>query len=72
MYYNNLLSIPILLVFSLLFEDWSSANVALNFPADNRTKVIGAMIISGLYSSRTHLPGACVLLVRLHTLWSAL
>ncbi|KAG9519532.1 UDP-galactose transporter, partial [Aureobasidium melanogenum] len=50
MYYNNLLSIPILLVFSLLFEDWSSANVALNFPADNRSWVISAMIISGLSS----------------------
>lgn len=50
MYYNNLLSIPILLVFSLLFEDWSSANVALNFPADNRTWVISAMVISGLSS----------------------
>jgi len=50
MYYNNLLSIPILLVFSILFEDWSSTNVALNFPADNRTWVISAMIISGLSS----------------------
>ncbi|THX76177.1 UDP-galactose transporter [Aureobasidium pullulans] len=50
MYYNNLLSIPILLVCSLLLEDWSSANVALNFPADNRTSIISAMVISGLSS----------------------
>ena len=28
MLYNNLLSIPVLIVFSLLFEDWSSANLS--------------------------------------------
>lgn len=30
MFYNNLLSIPVLVVFSLMFETWSSANLALN------------------------------------------
>jgi GDP-mannose transporter len=30
MFYNNLLSIPVLAVFSLLAEDWSSDNLALN------------------------------------------
>ena len=30
MFYNNLLSIPILAVFSLLLEDWSSANLQRN------------------------------------------
>lgn len=29
-YYNNLLSIPILLIPSLLLEDWSSENLMMN------------------------------------------
>lgn len=29
-YYNNLLSIPLLLLPSLILEDWSSENLALN------------------------------------------
>jgi GDP-mannose transporter len=48
MFYNNLLSIPILLVSSILVEDWSSANVAKNFPPENRNYLILAMIFSGL------------------------
>lgn len=48
MYYNNLLTIPILLVASILIEDWSSANIAKNFPADKRNTVATVMIISGL------------------------
>ena len=27
MFYNNLLSIPVLFLFSLIVEDWSSANL---------------------------------------------
>jgi len=50
MYYNNLLSIPILLVCSILLENWSSANVARNFPVENRNGIILAMIFSGLSS----------------------
>lgn len=50
MYYNNLLSIPILLICSFVFEDWSSANVSLNFPADNRATTITAMVLSGASS----------------------
>lgn len=50
MFYNNLLSIPILIVGSLLTEDWSSENVRLNFPPDTRNSVVMAMIISGLSS----------------------
>ncbi|CAK9435520.1 uncharacterized protein LODBEIA_P02470 [Lodderomyces beijingensis] len=46
-YYNNLLSIPILLVLTFAFEDWSPANLEKNFPSDNRTAVIVAMILSG-------------------------
>jgi GDP-mannose transporter len=50
MYYNNLLTIPVLLVASILVEDWSSANIAKNFPAEQRNTVLMVMIISGLSS----------------------
>lgn len=50
MYYNNLLSIPILLVCSLFLENWSSANLALNFPEAQRNSIILAMVFSGLSS----------------------
>lgn len=30
MFYNNLLSIPVLAVFSLIAEDWSSTNLTRN------------------------------------------
>ncbi|KAK2882590.1 GDP-mannose transporter into the lumen of the Golgi [Arthroderma sp. PD_2] len=48
MFYNNLLSIPILMVSSLLVEDWSAANVAKNFPLETRNRLFVAMIFSGL------------------------
>lgn len=48
MYYNNLLTIPILLVASILVEDWSSANIQKNFPPDQRNTVITVMVVSGL------------------------
>ena len=50
MYYNNLLSIPILLICSLFLENWSSANLALNFPAPQRNSIVIAMVFSGLSS----------------------
>jgi GDP-mannose transporter len=50
MYYNNLLTIPILLVASVFIEDWSSENLAKNFPVDQRNNIILAMVISGLSS----------------------
>ncbi|KAI9810998.1 MAG: GDP-mannose transporter into the lumen of the Golgi [Pycnora praestabilis] len=50
MFYNNLLSIPILLVCSLLVENWSAENVTLNFPPAQRTNLIIAMVFSGLSS----------------------
>lgn len=50
MYYNNLLSIPILVVCSLVLENWSSENLNRNFPPENRTPIITAMIFSGLSS----------------------
>ncbi|KAL1642023.1 GDP-mannose transporter into the lumen of the Golgi [Diplodia intermedia] len=48
MFYNNLLSIPILIASSLFVEDWSSANLEKNFPIENRTSIILSMIFSGL------------------------
>jgi GDP-mannose transporter len=50
MYYNNLLTIPVLLVASILVEDWSPANIQKNFPADQRNVVIFVMVVSGLSS----------------------
>ena len=48
MFYNNLLTVPILLATTILFEDWSSANLSRNFPAESRNTIIFAMIITGL------------------------
>lgn len=49
-YYNNLLSIPILLLCSLFLENWSSENLALNFPPAHRITIFVTMMISGLSS----------------------
>ncbi|KAF5139441.1 GDP-mannose transporter [Metarhizium anisopliae] len=48
MYYNNLLTIPVLIISSLLVEDWSSANLNSNFPADSRYSMCTGMVYSGL------------------------
>jgi GDP-mannose transporter len=48
MYYNNLLTIPVLLVCSLVVEDWSATNLAKNFPVETRNKLLIGMIYSGL------------------------
>jgi GDP-mannose transporter len=48
MFYNNLLSIPILIVCSIVLENWSSVNIAKNFPPLERNNLIVAMIFSGL------------------------
>ncbi|KIX96900.1 GDP-mannose transporter [Fonsecaea multimorphosa CBS 102226] len=50
MFYNNLLTIPILLAASLILEDWSAVNLTKNFPIDARNAIIGAMIFTGLSS----------------------
>ena len=50
MFYNNLLTIPVLLVCSLVVEDWSSANILKNFPLDTRNVIFFTMILSGLSS----------------------
>lgn len=48
MFYNNSLSIPILIVASLLVEDWSSTNLELNFPQDSKNSIFFAMFLTGL------------------------
>ncbi len=50
MFYNNVLSIPILIIASVLVENWSSENVMKNFPADRRQSIVAAMVFSGLSS----------------------
>lgn len=50
MFYNNVLSIPILLICSVFVENWSSENINNNFPPDRRNNLILAMIFSGLSS----------------------
>jgi GDP-mannose transporter len=48
MFYNNLLTIPILLVCTLLFEDWSQENIQKSFPIESRNSQFIAMAYSGL------------------------
>jgi GDP-mannose transporter len=48
MFYNNLLTIPVLFVCSLIFENWSSKNIEKNFPLETRNTLISGMIYSGL------------------------
>lgn len=50
MFYNNLLTIPVLVIASLFIEDWSAANLARNFPPESRNKILFAMLLSGLSS----------------------
>lgn len=47
-FYNNLLTIPVLLICSLLTEDWSSTNIAKNFPVETRNSQLIGVIYSGL------------------------
>ncbi|KAK3368045.1 hypothetical protein B0H63DRAFT_66899 [Podospora didyma] len=48
MFYNNLLTIPVLIVCSLIVEDWSSENLTRNFPPETRNALFAGMIYSGL------------------------
>ena len=50
MFYNNFLSLPILLTCSLFLENWSSENLARNFPDGQRTYMVSAMVFTGLSS----------------------
>ena len=47
MFYNNLLSIPVLVIFSIIVEDWGSASLSANFPASNRFILLSAIAFSG-------------------------
>ncbi|TQN68536.1 GDP-mannose transporter [Colletotrichum shisoi] len=48
MYYNNLLTISILIVASLLIEDWGHENLVRNFPEDQRNRICVGIVYSGL------------------------
>ncbi|KAH8161204.1 hypothetical protein CIB48_g7038 [Xylaria polymorpha] len=48
MFYNNFLTIPVLVLCSLIVEDWSSANLAKNFPQETRNALFIGIIYSGL------------------------
>ncbi|GAB5585289.1 GDP-mannose transporter into the lumen of the Golgi [Umbelopsis nana] len=47
-FYNNLLSVPLLIIPSFLFEDWTAENLARNFPEEVRSQLIFAMVFSGV------------------------
>ncbi|KAK6906175.1 GDP-mannose transporter 1 [Kwoniella mangroviensis CBS 10435] len=47
MFYNNFLSIPVLMVFSLVIEDWGTESLSLNFPESNRFILLSAIAFSG-------------------------
>lgn len=47
MFYNNLLSIPVLVVASVVVEDWGKASLTRNFPPDNRNILLFAIAFSG-------------------------
>lgn len=48
MFYNNLLTIPVLVIASLIAEDWSAANFAKNFPPETKNKIMIGMVYSGM------------------------
>jgi GDP-mannose transporter len=48
MFYNNLLTIPVLFLCSFIFENWTHDNIALNFPIESRNSLIVGFIYSGL------------------------
>ena len=48
MFYNNVLSMPIIIVCSILFEDWGAANIRQNFPSNALTQLFFAIFLSGV------------------------
>ena len=48
MFYNNLLTIPVLFTCSFVFENWTHDNIQKNFPMESRNSLILGMIYSGL------------------------
>ncbi|KIL65528.1 hypothetical protein M378DRAFT_186393 [Amanita muscaria Koide BX008] len=47
MFYNSLLTIPILAVFSFVVEDWGTENLSRNFPSETRGFLLFAIAFSG-------------------------
>ncbi|CAG8695959.1 20201_t:CDS:2, partial [Dentiscutata erythropus] len=47
-YYNNFLSIPLLIILSFTIEDWSVKNLEKNFPVEVRSTLIMAILFSGI------------------------
>jgi len=47
MFYNNLLSIPVLALCSIVLENWGKENLERNFPEDTRTFLLAAIAFSG-------------------------
>ena len=47
MFYNNLLSIPVLAIFSFIVEDWGTENLHRNFPPETRGILLSAIAFSG-------------------------
>jgi len=48
MFYNNLLTIPVLFACSFLFENWTYDNISKNFPIESRKSLILGFVYSGL------------------------
>jgi GDP-mannose transporter len=48
MFYNNLLTIPVLFVCSFVFENWTQENLLKNFPIETRNSLMIGFIYSGL------------------------
>ncbi len=46
MFYNNLLSIPVLLIFSLVIEDWGSANLDRNLYVSTCPSAVGSLLLT--------------------------
>ncbi|EEB89721.1 hypothetical protein MPER_12148, partial [Moniliophthora perniciosa FA553] len=47
MFYSNLLSIPVLALFSFILEDWGTENLNRNFPEETRNFLFMAIAFSG-------------------------
>ncbi|ESK96406.1 gdp-mannose transporter [Moniliophthora roreri MCA 2997] len=47
MFYSNLLSIPVLALFSFILEDWGAENLNRNFPEETRNFLLMAIAFSG-------------------------
>jgi len=47
MFYNNLLCVPVLVVCSVVMEDWGQESLARNFPQETRTFLLMAIAFSG-------------------------